>query len=1100
MAGLRDAIKKRMDALSKVGEDAPPPAVQPVTTATVPTAAPAKYAPAAAAEEAAKKAARFKWERENPGVPYVEKKVDGGIVAGSNPPALGLRDGMFGGFADGGPVFEDGWTLADLPQFANGGLTVEDVQRGYLSSGPSISQGGSSFTPAPLLNNFQRVGAGDLASMARPDSAGGVTMPTVSAAGLRQAARPPLAPSSRDRVIQPPSVSGFKYNPSMKSNWDPANPPTVGSSMGDRSTQSWNRMADAYSPDASVKDRVRYGVSTRGYPLMADGGAVGMRGIGGEVGDGWRKGAVISKAKQRELQRLRNGGKVKKCADGGEIGQTKLSKPGMISGVGGPTEDRQPILASPGEFIVPADTVDKVGEENLSAMVAATHTPVRQGMRAAANGVIVDDFGNLIDAATGKPVAPTTEPTNFAKAKSMAGGAANTAVEATKSGAKKAKKWLGGLRNRVAPPAQSNWEYGNPYKGQYTVPPDKIFTAQPAPTPPTAEELAKIKEASVGPRQPRVIASVIEPTPDDAARATARRAATKAGFTTEGLRQPGFIEGVKQNWQAQGGMKGLGQQVIPDTPGERYAGSEEYKGAGKPGAVSRGVRFLGRATPALEAVGQAYSAADDMQYLTPSERVQRGGEAFVNTGLSGLGAAIGGAGGMLAGPVTAGAGAIGGGIAGGKIGGWLEDAMLKTGVADKPFLASSIARDRRETQQFLDAKKQEILARQAKAAAPAAAPPEAPPVAEAAPAMRNEEDLAYKLPEEEVVAQPSMTDLKRGWADESAAIDARMAKRARDEQQRLHLMRLQNDANSASYDARQATDVMSRRMYNRDQRNALLAREAQAKEALNAFHQGLRGEGIVDTQLAASRVNHQGDEAMKKYIADQGLRSHMYTADAAERSRRANLKLQYLQLRQQIGEKNMEDMEKMIGARSKVYVPNPDGKGPPVLDEQASNAKGEAYRRFFATASTLNPAQLKAQYGVSRIEDLARPQGSVAWDRLDAQMQLSKNASMPGVAIEGPARGVRGRERSFWDFLNDRKNNVESNIDFLDSMGNAVNIFADPMDNFVAETAGVGGKTSRKTISDLVTNRASAEALLKQMQDSGTHPDVLSAFKKRYGL
>lgn len=78
MAGLRDIIKKRMDLLDKAGEDAP-------AATKVSTPAPAPAAAPITSSEAAKKAARFKWERDNPGVPYKEPqpgKANGGLVRG----------------------------------------------------------------------------------------------------------------------------------------------------------------------------------------------------------------------------------------------------------------------------------------------------------------------------------------------------------------------------------------------------------------------------------------------------------------------------------------------------------------------------------------------------------------------------------------------------------------------------------------------------------------------------------------------------------------------------------------------------------------------------------------------------------------------------------------------------------------------------------------------------------------------------------------------------------------------------------------------------------------------------------------------------------
>lgn len=58
-----------------------------------------------------------------------------------------------------------------------------------------------------------------------------------------------------------------------------------------------------------------------------------------------------------------------------------LRSGGKIEGPGGPTEDKVgPVMLSDGEYVLPADTVDAVGVENLEALRAATHTPVKGGM------------------------------------------------------------------------------------------------------------------------------------------------------------------------------------------------------------------------------------------------------------------------------------------------------------------------------------------------------------------------------------------------------------------------------------------------------------------------------------------------------------------------------------------------------------------------------------------------------------------------------------------------------------------------------------------------------------------------------------------------
>lgn len=57
-------------------------------------------------------------------------------------------------------------------------------------------------------------------------------------------------------------------------------------------------------------------------------------------------------------------------ADGG-VHQGK----GPVSGPGGPVDDRIPAMLSDGEYVLPADTVDKIGVKKLDRLVKETHTP-----------------------------------------------------------------------------------------------------------------------------------------------------------------------------------------------------------------------------------------------------------------------------------------------------------------------------------------------------------------------------------------------------------------------------------------------------------------------------------------------------------------------------------------------------------------------------------------------------------------------------------------------------------------------------------------------------------------------------------------------------
>ena len=59
------------------------------------------------------------------------------------------------------------------------------------------------------------------------------------------------------------------------------------------------------------------------------------------------------------------------AADGGEIHEGA----GGVRGPGGPVDDKIPAMLSNGEYVLPADTVKRIGVKKLDKLVAETHTP-----------------------------------------------------------------------------------------------------------------------------------------------------------------------------------------------------------------------------------------------------------------------------------------------------------------------------------------------------------------------------------------------------------------------------------------------------------------------------------------------------------------------------------------------------------------------------------------------------------------------------------------------------------------------------------------------------------------------------------------------------
>lgn len=76
------------------------------------------------------------------------------------------------------------------------------------------------------------------------------------------------------------------------------------------------------------------------------------------------------------------GGMMKK-ADGGRIRGLRLADgthvgAGPVSGPGGPVDDKIPAMLSNGEYVLPADTVAKIGVGKLDKVVRDTHTPAAE--------------------------------------------------------------------------------------------------------------------------------------------------------------------------------------------------------------------------------------------------------------------------------------------------------------------------------------------------------------------------------------------------------------------------------------------------------------------------------------------------------------------------------------------------------------------------------------------------------------------------------------------------------------------------------------------------------------------------------------------------
>ena len=108
----------------------------------------------------------------------------------------------------------------------------------------------------------------------------------------------------------------------------------------------------------------------QGYQANQQANSSMMSGIGGMVG---RLGAAY----------LTGGTSMMMRADGGSMYR---AGGGAIRGPGGPVDDKIPAMLSDGEYVLPADTVKKIGVKKLDKVVKKTHTPAAEQRRKALKG------------------------------------------------------------------------------------------------------------------------------------------------------------------------------------------------------------------------------------------------------------------------------------------------------------------------------------------------------------------------------------------------------------------------------------------------------------------------------------------------------------------------------------------------------------------------------------------------------------------------------------------------------------------------------------------------------------------------------------------
>lgn len=145
-----------------------------------------------------------------------------------------------------------------------------------------------------------------------------------------------------------------------------------GGMMGNAYGQFSNQMGNAgssYTNSGNIYAR-GYGIAAERASRASDAFS-GLVGMGVQAGIGYMAnpaGGWASAARGLGM----------KFADGGDVTERKTALhmgSGPVDGPGGPVDDKVPAMLSDGEYVLPADTVKRIGKNKLDKIVAETHTP-----------------------------------------------------------------------------------------------------------------------------------------------------------------------------------------------------------------------------------------------------------------------------------------------------------------------------------------------------------------------------------------------------------------------------------------------------------------------------------------------------------------------------------------------------------------------------------------------------------------------------------------------------------------------------------------------------------------------------------------------------
>jgi predicted house-cleaning noncanonical NTP pyrophosphatase (MazG superfamily) len=232
-----------------------------------------------------------------------------------------------------------------------------DVQQSY---GVAQQQNARALTRMGVNPNAARFGVlnNQLALRQAADTAGAMTKARNDAEAMGFARRMDAAGLGRNLAPNASTAYGVSLNASGQA--------------GDSAMRAGNFMSGAYGQGSNMLGQATSAFGTAGNIYGQDFNAR-MQGYNAQQAS---RGAMMQGLGSAFGMWAGGGFKMPGAADGGQA--RGLRKRGTVSGPGGPVDDLVPAMLSDGEYVLPADTVKKVGVKKLDRLVKDTHTPAAE--------------------------------------------------------------------------------------------------------------------------------------------------------------------------------------------------------------------------------------------------------------------------------------------------------------------------------------------------------------------------------------------------------------------------------------------------------------------------------------------------------------------------------------------------------------------------------------------------------------------------------------------------------------------------------------------------------------------------------------------------